>query len=109
MRTCIEIVKKMRNMTNLKENIWIEGYNTYEDITISWDPHKWSDLIYHGKTSEIPEKILETAMPDPDNTWNEKLCQCGERTTCYYCAMHFDLKEEINEYCDKEYCIIYKK
>ena len=96
--------------TQLKDNIWIEGFNELASGYILQDKiiKMCDNIIYAGKTSEIPEELEELAENiDTSNYWNESRCNCGERDTCYYCQDFFD-KNDLQKICDKEYCIIYK-
>ena len=46
-------------MTNLKENIWCEGFKNDFEIQQYWYSHRHEieSVIYQGKASEIPEEI----------------------------------------------------
>lgn len=52
-------------MVNTKENIWVEGYNSRYELKYFCETTKIriGAPIYYGKTSEIPEEILEKCIP----------------------------------------------
>lgn len=83
--------------TNLKDNIWIKGFDTNEEVynfkdTICFVGEKLP-YIYIGKTSEIPEEITK------------KYFDYGyDNLEVHYTSIN----EAIKESCDQEYCIIYK-
>lgn len=98
---------------NLKDNIWIKGFNSYEDyIDILYcdsDDYnkKLESAIYYGKTLEIPEEIGKKCvdiLPPIANfgDWCFKNYSNKEK----FCTHP---KESIQSACDYEYCIIYKK
>jgi len=64
------------NKIELKENIWIKGFDE-EDGEILWHNHMWWDnyrglsnyeLIYSGKTCEIPEELSDQLIGDIDSS-----------------------------------------
>ncbi len=116
-------------MTNLKDNIWIEGFDSEEELNY----HSFGfsvlenddNIIYKGKTSEIPEEVAKECVakihvelaPSPYNDW------CGGFDYAYvdyknigeYAGWQGDAgcyrkaTESIQSACDKPYCTIYKK
>ena len=93
--------------TNLKNNIWIEGFN--DNFGLKYNSEKSTrikECLYYGKTSEISEELASQCC----NYINQ-----FDGATFYkdYSVFHnvynFKIaKESIQSVCDKEYCIIYK-
>lgn len=89
--------------TNLKENIWIEGfdtnqqiYNFKDNICFAGEPVPY---LWMGKTSEIPEDVAKKCVLPPVNGYRN------------YANMWINVntaKESIQSACSQEYCIIYK-
>jgi len=103
--------------TNLKDNIWIEGFNTaFWENVVGNDPYKTyegNELIYFGKTSEIPEEIANEYIDIEyfgeywQGMWEYKGYKNFDINTPYD---HVHTAEEsIKSACNSEYCIIYKK
>lgn len=99
-------------MINLKDNIWIEEFDTNALLKSRSEIQFIGErTIYAGKTSEIPEEILNNvACKIIEGKGNEKLEFKGEWVNYQYldryCAT---AKESIQSACNEEYCIIYKK
>lgn len=100
------------NKVNLKDNIWIEEFCEEEIKNATLDTWcKEDDLIWHGKTSKIPEEILEKCVckivsnnpPDKEIKFRGKYVNYSDYTK--YCD---SLKESIQSACKQIYCIIYK-
>lgn len=76
-------------MVNTKDDIWIEGfesnYLTFNSAILSSLGISQQDIIYRGKTSEIPEEVAIE--------WNTKETA----------------RESIQSACPEEWCIIYRK
>lgn len=94
-------------MINVKNNIWIEGFddfikywNSYTELGQITD--SIITIIYSGKTSEIFHYV----------DYVEKLSIFTPQYRNYK-GIHSDYfetaKESFESACDKEYCIIYKK
>lgn len=98
-------------MKNLKDNIWIEGFNTakeshliYENISIKYS------IIYVGKTSEIHEEIAKECAEI-----HQGLSYWGGPNDIFYVDYNNKLngfskaKNSIKSTCPQEYCIIFRK
>ncbi len=119
-------IKTMK--TNLKENIWIEGFDTEKhknSLLDTW--YKEDELLWHGKTSEISEELakqfvqrfvdykdysgentrvydyIDSSMNDSERKLN--WIRGGRKTTLFW---HLTAKKSIQSACNKPYCIIYK-
>ena len=110
-------------MTNLKDNIWIIGFdsqdNNYKNnkmtaFLLDFLSYDLDRIIYSGKTSEISEEILRNVC-ELQNVFNtlEYISQDINRYKNYKVTKftYYDctVKESVQIACDKEYCIIYKK
>ena len=91
---------------NLKDNIWIEGFDTNYEVYSFKDticffgeatPH-----IYIGKTSEIPEELAKECVA------KTRLRNFKNYKTFRFCGSPFTAKESIQSACSDEFCIIYK-
>ena len=116
-------------MKNLKDNIWIEGFDT--DEIVKWNelgyylkylvrnsPNDTRTLVYWGKTSDIPEEIAKECVLKMMCVNAEDLVHAMYRryhagnmevqslTHQYSCV---SAKESIQSACNQEYCIIFKK
>lgn len=96
-------------MTNLKDNIWIEGFEEeffqiqlLQVVGIEYD----KEVIYHGKTSEIPEEVAKKCVLNwrTDGLYNNYKIESQYEEYMFKTAT-----ESIQSACDKPYCIIYKK
>ena len=104
---------------NLRGDIWIEGFDDEEDLAVYWYNHMlWDnyrglakyELIYSGKTSEIPEELAKECVK---SVWFETDVIGG----CYMVYQDYgeddcwldEATESIQSACPEEYCIIYKK
>lgn len=106
--------------TNLKDNIYIEGFDSLESGYIIQDiiAKKCEEFIYAGKTSEIPEELAEeyVVYDDYSDEYAYKGCFRNYKNfnsdgdiINYEVQVGFETaKESIQSACDKEYCIIYK-
>ena len=97
-------------MVNLKDNIWIEGFDMHEvgHFMVTKDRNFIGDIakkiIYSGKTSEIPEEIAKECVSE---LWflTEKVGYTNNLDELEYKRA----KESIQSACNQEYCIILKK
>lgn len=94
--------------TQLKDGIWIEGFDNYviEDVASFNNRLDKLDnkVIYSGKTSEISEELAKKCVDTyhhglEDETWT------NYSGFDYYC---FTPKESIKSACSQDFCIIYK-
>ena len=101
-------------MVNLKDNIWIEGFDMHEvgHFMVTKDRNFIGDIakeiIYSGNTSDIPEEIAKECVKHIDSL--------GEGYGGYFDYNSKDwmyhlntAKESIQSACNQEYCIIFKK
>ena len=95
--------------TNLKENIWIEGF----DECVLGTQFKLKDgiiptnAIYFGKTSEIPEELASQCCKYQNSYEGEPFYkEYGDITWATY--PYETAKESIQSACQNEFCIIYK-
>ena len=96
-------------MKNLKDNIWIEGFDDkYKCEDKKWaTTHSytlWRDIVYTGKTSDIPEEIANGCV---DCFKNEYYLDYSSEIKYLY--EFKTAKESIQSACSQEYCIIFKK
>ena len=112
---------------NLKDNIWIEGFTRKELFNLSKED--WRDIVddvsvdkmlYSGKTSEIPEEILQQVVNSSvcintvDNLvryadYSSNTIILKSRGKLTKVSKSFSsAKESIQSACNKEYCMIYK-
>ena len=111
-------------MKNLKDNIWIEGFDTNYEVYSFKDticffgeatPH-----IYIGKTSEIPEELAKECVIQfglcKGTQLDDGIILLGDVYFGFknykpgFGVVDFETpKESIQSACDKEYCIIYKR
>lgn len=98
--------------TNLKENIWIEGFEDESRGYVLRDFRimQGVKIVYFGKTSEIPEELAKQYV-ESLGIWDE-LSVCFrdysgtlEKNVEEYCMT---AKESIQSACQSEFCIIYK-
>lgn len=95
---------------NLKDDIWIEGFNEKINLNLSCDVYfeDTHDVIYKGKTSDIPENVANECV--------ESYCIYKDEYTTFkkysditWCVYPYETaKESIQSACDNPYCIIYK-
>lgn len=95
--------------TNLKENIWINGFDHDFRPHQFWfsKKHEIKEVIYLGKTSEIPEEIAKECVDkiQPDY----ELLFCKDYSIDANINVFYSLaKDSIQSACNQEYCIIYK-
>ena len=91
---------------NLKDNIFIEGFDNQLDvynssIDLCLNLGNFS-ILYEGKSSEIPEDLVKKCVT------KTRLRNFKNYKTFRFCGLPFTAKESIQSACDKEYCIIYK-
>lgn len=114
-------------MINLKDNIWIEGFDyesrVYYDV-IAVEGYN-DNLIYCGKTSEIPEELAKSILPlhpyaikdypcyfeydNPELELDNSSTQCKNNPRKSRNDYLWKAKESIQSASSQEYCIIYKK
>ena len=92
--------------TQLKDSIWIEGFDTMQSIDYCELLDAMSlcgikSYIYKGKTSDIPEELAKECVHVGVLTDNCKDYQSGFN-------IFETAKESIKSACSQEYCIIYK-
>jgi hypothetical protein len=101
---------------NLKNNIWIEGFDTSDECftpVAQFHPNKLDNVLYEGKTSEIPEDISDNCVKSingygfrnyimPDYNGGSSPFEIYIPYSCK------TTKESIQSACDKEFCVIYK-
>ena len=110
--TKYNILKSNRIMSkvNLKENIWIEGFDTevlclHNYLSIQNKHYPIDMCIYSGKTSEIPEELAKECAEIIELTDTKYLCvDYNGNSPCFLSA-----KQSIQSACQEEYCIIYKE
>lgn len=94
--------------TNLKDNIWIEGFDLIEELQNTEGYKNLIPVIFVGKTSEIPEEIAKECIEYfiqrcKYRNYNPDKLIDGIK------LMGFNYsKQSIQSACDKPYCIIYK-
>lgn len=87
----------------LKENIFIEGFNTFRGCVLAQDSH-YDKLIYSGLTSKIPKEVAKECVKHDYlagyyiNDWPEL-----QFPKCFNTA-----KELIINVINSKYCLIYK-
>ena len=97
-------------MVNLKDNIWIEGFDMHEvgHFMVTKDRNFIMDIakkiIYSGKTSDIPEELAKECV---DCFKNEYYLDYSSEIKYLY--EFKTAKESIQSACNQEYCIIFKK
>lgn len=118
-------------MVNLKDNIWIEGFDMHEvgHFMVTKDRNFIGDIakkiIYSGKTSDIPEEIAKKSLllhpyssgqckcyfeyDNPELDLDNKSCRCRNNPNKSRNDHLWDWKESIQSACNQEYCIIFKK
>lgn len=101
---------------NLKDNIWIEGFDKLSEMQIrllTLPDSQFKAVIYDNKTSEIPEDLVKEIceLQDVFNT-KEYIDQNVDRYKNYkvteYTWYDCTAKESIQSACPEKYCIIYK-
>ncbi len=104
--------------TNLKDNIFIEGFinerwmndsirsysNSCEMISKNGNKPIWRYYIYEGKTSDIPEELTKECC-----IYNPSCLGNGDRwTTKLDSTSYRPASLAIQSICKEDYCIIYK-
>lgn len=92
--------------TNLKDNIWIEGYNNRVYPITALNREDVYDVLYAGKTSEIPEDVVKECLAFP--LMGDFVDYSSHNSECPSYIAVSTIKESIQSACDKPYCIIYK-
>lgn len=98
----INDLKLLKMKVNLKDNIWIEGFDSNVPIGKFDGKHQDDNVIYFGATSEIPEEIA-------------RLCMDVEHYGSVECFSYKGIQlittatKAIQSACSKPYCIIYKE
>ena len=103
----------------LKDSIWIEGFVTQTgvDLELLSDNKSFlrdcifdefnSNLLYEGKTSEIPEELASQCCKYQNSYEGEPFyTEYGDITWGTY--PYETAKESIQSACQSEFCIIYK-
>lgn len=98
--------------TNLKENIWIQGFNQKLFEILLTDIMEMPlnrDVLYIGAISKIPEEIAKKYVYfyfpfDSDNSKLFKNYNLEDESLHNFKTA----KESIISACEEEYCIIYK-
>ena len=98
---------------NLKDNIWIEGFDTLDWLNAHIFPFEYFEILYKGKTSEIPEEIIRSVceLQDVFNTpeyINQDIDRYKNYKVTEYTWYDCTAKESIQSACSDEFCIIYK-
>lgn len=96
-------------MINLRDNIWIEGFNNHNNLIAYYDSlvHERKERIYCGKSSEIREEIAKECVKkwcSGNGFYNNYKTE--SQYTEYLCKT---AKQSILSACDKEFCIIFMK
>ena len=95
-------------MVNLKDNVWIEGFDREIDIAYYELAEAigsgMKDFIYRGKTSDIPEEIAKECVGCFKNEY-----YLDYSSDIKYLYEFKTAKESIQSACNQEYCIIFKK
>lgn len=98
-------------ITNTKDNIFIEGFDDYLSL-MSWtncalNPIHWQNIIYSGKTSEIPEELAREYISFIDNPENNGKDIPFKNYSHRFLGVK-TAKESIQSACNQNYCVIYK-
>lgn len=104
--------------TNLETGYIIEGFDNYNDY-VKFTGFKYlasKKVLYHGKTSEIPEEIAKKCVKKFNNpcaigNCHGKFYDYSQKNRTYTVADKLlnTVKESIQSACNQEYCIIYKE
>ena len=105
---------KHKNKLNIKDNIWIEGFerkSSMYDRILQLGGEQ--NIIYKGKTSEASRNLLEELLAEcyfcqsqvVHDVCRDEVIVCHEFnwSTC------INVYKEFSKLCKQEYCIIYKK
>ena len=112
-------------MINLKGDIWIAGFGTIEDkddklrYLFHVSENMASELIYAGKTLDIPEEIAKECVIQYDIEKGELIDEFVVEEDILFGFKNYKegfgvldfqtAKESIQSACNREYCIIFKK
>lgn len=103
--------------TNLKDNIWIEGFNNQGDLghqCFSFAAyHLNENILYSGKTSDIPEELAKECVKWEHIVLSATAIKTGSGQTYKDYSGEkrwyiYSAKESIQSACSQPYCIIYK-
>lgn len=93
---------------NLKSNIWIEGFDTSDECFLpvaKFYPDKLDNVLYEGKTSEIPEELAKECVYGKVYTFSG----VKDYPDFVDSSNRFNqAKKSIQSACKEEYCVIYK-
>ena len=98
----------------LKEGVFIEGSkNSLEYLKLFINPDEYK-LIYLGKTSEIPEELIEPYILINKGAYlllyrNYRIYELNKDYPVRWFSHFKTIKESIQSACPEEYCIIYKE
>lgn len=106
---------------NLKDNIWIEGFDTEKlctnefwhiiesnELSVKYGSGKRMNILYKGKTQEIPEETAKECVEYFIQRCKYKNYN-PDRLIDGIKLMGFNYAQQsILSACDKSYCIIYK-
>ena len=109
----------MIDKINLKDNLWIQGFfddkkceNEYlhivesNELSIKYGSGKQIEVLYKGKTSEIPENAAKTYVRKMRFSYQTAYLSYEPYL---YSPNHFPTaKESIQSACQEKFCIIYK-
>ena len=94
--------------TELKPNIFIEGFDSESEFRRRMYGRKGMsfsvDLIYQGKTSDVPEEIARNSTQRSE--FDENIIQYYDYEKDYWPCR--TAKESIQSACKQKWCIIYK-
>lgn len=100
-------------LKKLKDNIYIEDFENkselgFKQFCLAFNNYfNLNNIIYSGKINEITEDIAKSCVDIFSET--EPILYVNYKND-YYIEKQFETaKESILSFCDKEYCIIYKK
>ena len=103
-------------MVNLKDDIWIKGFDTIEAkndelrYLCHVSENMLSELIYAGKTSDISEEIAKECVEVTATGLFKNYIRSDEKVQDYGMQpISTTAKESIQSACNREYCIIFKK
>lgn len=86
---------------NLKNNIWIEGFDIEVHLMTALNRKEIYDVMYSGKTEEISEELAIECV-------KEGFLSCDYMNYINNIVEFETAKESIQSACTQEYCIIYK-
>lgn len=105
----------MKTTVNLKDNIWIQGFDTSDECftpVAQFYPDKLDNVLYEGKTSEIPEELVKKCVEKNNSLGYKNYTkeQQFKEIPIRNLIVDYSLPpiESIQSACNKEYCVIYK-